>query len=91
MGRHTSASPPPVFGDGKRRPIRARLQNITTAMTWIKEELVSEGEGREGRRVSGRGKRCERLSETGVPNNSRVYAILCVLTALCTHYTCGGG
>ena len=42
MGRHTSASPPPVLGDGKRRPIRDRLQNITSAMSWIKEELVSE-------------------------------------------------
>lgn len=41
MGRHTSASPPPVIGDGKRRPIRDRLQNITSAMSWIKEELVS--------------------------------------------------
>ena len=41
MGRHTSPSPPPVIGDGKRRPIRDRLQNITSAMSWIKEELVS--------------------------------------------------
>ena len=45
MGRHTSASPPPItVGDGKRRPIRDRLHNITSAMTWIKEELVRERE-----------------------------------------------
>jgi hypothetical protein len=44
MGRHTSASPPPLtIGEaaGKRRPIRDRLQNITSAMSWIREELVS--------------------------------------------------
>lgn len=46
MGRHTSDSPPPLIGDGKRRPIRDRLQSITSAMSWIKEELVS-GAGRE--------------------------------------------
>ena len=59
MGRHSSTSPPPMtIGDGKRRPIRDRLQNITTAMAWIKEELVS---GREWE-VSER----ERGSEWGV-------------------------
>lgn len=40
MGRHTSSSPPPVLSDGKRRTIRDRLQGITTAMAWIKDELV---------------------------------------------------
>lgn len=66
MGRHTSASPPPItIGDGKRRPIRDRLQNITTAMAWIKEELVSvhlgggqEREGRHREREKERGFHC---------------------------------
>ena len=50
MGRHASDSPPPmIVGDsGKRRPIRDRLQNITSAMSWIKEELVSRRDGRGG-------------------------------------------
>ena len=40
MGRHTSSSPPPVLSDGKRRTVRDRLQGITAAMAWIKDELV---------------------------------------------------
>ena len=50
MGRHTSSSPPPVLCDGKRRSIRDRLQGITSAMSWIKDELVSRDRERERER-----------------------------------------
>ena len=57
MGRHTSSSPPPVLSDGKRRSIRDRLQGITSAMSWIKDELVSRGREGEGEEGSGRRER----------------------------------
>ena len=47
---HENGRTVPLVQDSKGRRVKDRLQNIDTAMAWIKEELVSaeRGEGRGG-------------------------------------------